>query len=431
MTISPYSARSASSGPLIDLLSNHKSPREGDVFSVPHTPYEEDFHVLVKGNYPLEILETLASFFSMKPQGLNVEITEVFTLQDFNGSKTTASHPLVVKVNDQKVAVFKSKQREPGSKAWIARHPDKIAPKFFCTAGTGAFMELVCSLFINQCLQSIPKLQNEIIIPKVAYVQMGHPCFYLRSKTEELSSPLFLVSPISKKSFFLTQAVKGTGALIEYIQNCRACTKADFLQQSSTVQEFIAIMHMLLLNSDAHMGNILISKDQKLVMIDHSYTLSVDGLEGGQFFWIHYSQFERPISELMQQFILNLDREMISNIVKTTQNELLQNLTEIGEENPVEYIEITENRLIDFQIVLQFLKIGMDKGLTILDFASALSQKRMTPRSGLVYDICKDLPSTTTDIEKYIQQACEEKIADLLRHKKENSFSRSANLDFL
>lgn len=420
MSLSPYSVRSASSGPLIDLMPKSKSsPLESGFFSIPHTPYEERFQVLVKGNFPLQILECLSAFFSKTSEGMQVEVEDLCWSQNLENRKPTASQPLVIKIDSQKVALFKPRQREPGSKAWLARYPDIMVPKYFCTSGTGAFMELVCSLFIDHCMQMYPDLKKDLIIPKVAYVQMGHPNFYLQAKWDDLTSPILIASPKQEAFSSFSKPVRGTGSLHEFIQNSRACTMSDFLQKPVVVQEFIAIMHMLLLNSDAHIGNMLVSQDLKLVMIDHSYTLAVNGLEGGRFFWIHNPQFKNPISADMKGFILNIEENLLVELLEKLQNELSKSLKDWGEDPFVEGIEIGENRSLVFKIVLQFLKQGVLKDLTISDFANFLSQKNPSIHEGFVFQTCQNLSKVSSDKKDFIKQSCEKKIADFLLEKQQ------------
>jgi len=106
-------------------------------------------------------------------------------------------------------------------------------------------------------------------------------------------------------------ATPKVGSLQQYVSH--TCTAEDIGWNTFPVDEVqkIGILDCRLLNTDRHLGNILVVKDThplRLVPIDHGLCLP-SSLSGGYFEWLSFPQAKQPFSQRMLDYIENLNVE--------------------------------------------------------------------------------------------------------------------------
>lgn len=106
------------------------------------------------------------------------------------------------------------------------------------------------------------------------------------------------------------------GSFQKFVSNTKG-TAEDFGSSLFSVEDVhrIAVLDLLLVNCDRNGGNFLITHDNQLVPIDHSFCLPdyrfISDLQW--FEWMNWRQSKLPISESAKQFILDFD---ISSAIK-------------------------------------------------------------------------------------------------------------------
>ncbi len=305
------------------------------------------------------------------------------------GEKSVSS-PLIVKIEGVIRALFKPRQREPGCRAWSCLHAGEIYPKDQCTPGTGAFMEVLGARFLQECLRDLPDAESFVIVPKVDYVQIGHP-----------SISLFPKGP----------SVRGTGSLHEFIPNAKRSSQQELNDLPPIAVEFVAVMHSILLDADAHSGNLLITDEGKVVIIDLSYILSKEGKNGGVFCWIQCNALQQRPSDKIKEFIHSLDENRLGTLLGELKDELQENLSKLPiSQQEGEEIVIEEERIITHKIALCFLKKAILNGWTLSQIGHALQQINPRFPSGVVHDVFQEIKHLPQgERSKNIEEICSRK----------------------
>lgn len=344
------------------------------------TPFPQNFHLLVKGNFPEHLLELIKNAWFQSKETRATPQTSPCTLLSPCISFTSPTYPpLTIKlfgngVSDPFIAttfnrdgrkeevMIKIRETEVGCPRWEESHKKDIIPRRGCPPGTGAFVELLIGLFINNHLELLPELTNSCIIPRVAYAQMGHPIF--AGKLDDPNKPQ-------------APSVRGTGIIEEFIQGCDALKTVEALNHLPPLaQEFMAIMDILVLNNDRHLGNLL-SKTSPLgnavVLIDHGYALSQRGIDGGKFCWLQCNALQKTPSLLMQDFIRKIDEDSLEALAKNLSEELSSNL----EKSPVPQLRnedqaIKMDRILPHKIALCFMKEAIKENWSLSQIGSTL-----------------------------------------------------------
>lgn len=397
----------------------------------PHTPLERSFVPLIRGSLPPDIIDPLQTYFSCGSPATShpqqVLITEMVKIDPRTCQKVrTASSPLRVCFNNDAVAIMKPRQREAGTPAWRALNSEKIYPKVGCPPGTGAFMEVLASLYMQE-LVNRSQAADFIIIPRVAYVQWGHPSFNLLCTSPPLMSPLsFPTSPVTTPDVLsqrpplapqrlLNLSVRGTGSLHEFIPDCTPSTFNKLESLPSIAQEMIAVLHIILLNADGHEGNLLITKEGKVVMIDMSYILSKEGKDGAVICWNKCKALQQFPSKEILQFIQSIDEnrlEVLAQELITELNDNIQKLTLSRQEG--ESIELEYERILTHRIALSFLKKATHKGWTLSQVGDRLRQHNPRYCGGLVYEVFQEIKRLSREEALIkIDDLCAQKASEL------------------
>lgn len=106
------------------------------------------------------------------------------------------------------------------------------------------------------------------------------------------------------------------GSFQQFVSNIKG-TAEDFGSSIFSVDDIhrIAMLDLLLVNCDRNAGNFLLTTDNRLVPIDHSFCLpDYRNITDLQWFeWMNWRQSKLPISQVAKEFIINFD---ISNAIK-------------------------------------------------------------------------------------------------------------------
>lgn len=377
-----------------------------------HTPLERSFSVLIRGSLPQSILDLLQGDSSLgSPTSPLVERVQ---LEEISGRlHTHVSCPLRVVADGKPLAVMKPRQREPGSKAWQGRYPERIYPKCGCTPGTGPFMEVLAATYMQEIMGGLEKSSDLVIVPKVAYVQWGHPnfCLTLSPSMSPQSSP---VIP-NRRPFSGFPVVRGTGSLHEFIPNKGSLTVQELERLDPFALEIVAVLHLILLNADGHEGNLLVTQEKKIVVIDMAYILSNEGKDGGIFCWERCASLQRPPSPEIQNWIQSLAEHRFTEIALALQKELHENLQKLTEDfRKGEMIEIEEGRFLTHRISLCFLKKAIAKGWTLSQVGNRMRQHNPRYHGGLVYEVFQEIKLVPEgEILKRIDDICHRKALEL------------------
>eukprot|EP01111_Echinosteliopsis_oligospora_P013279 TRINITY_DN472_c0_g1_i1.p1 TRINITY_DN472_c0_g1~~TRINITY_DN472_c0_g1_i1.p1 ORF type:complete len:367 (+),score=56.41 TRINITY_DN472_c0_g1_i1:231-1331(+) len=162
--------------------------------------------------------------------------------------------------------------------------------------------------------------------------------------------------PIS--SSFPSTLIPKTGSLQRYVPH--TCSAEDMGSGAFPVEEVqkIGILDCRILNSDRHMGNILVVKDGaslQLVPIDHAMSLPSD-LSVGHFEWMSFSQSKKPFSQHMLDYISSLNPDADIHLLK--------------EQLPL----LRPECLTTLKICTIFLQKAAKKGFTLFQIGSMMTR---------------------------------------------------------
>lgn len=105
-----------------------------------------------------------------------------------------------------------------------------------------------------------------------------------------------------------------TCSIQQFIPDCQPLGELDFTQKEaldvSSIQQ-LAILDMIMVNTDRNYGNVLISKEGKIYPIDHSLCLPRRFESNGVFCWLDLSQAQLPFSEENKRLIFSLAPGML------------------------------------------------------------------------------------------------------------------------
>jgi len=150
----------------------------------------------------------------------------------------------------------------------------------------------------------------------------------------------------------------------------------------------LAILDMLIYNTDRHEGNILYQKTQEatsIVPIDHGFSLP-DSFGSAWFDWVHYPQAKKPLLPHHTDFVENLDTEALCRAL-----------------SPL----IDGQSLDTLRVCAQVLKKGARRGRSPSEMASFMSRKN--PKEKCTLEKLVETVGKEDFMEK-ISQAIEENL---------------------
>lgn len=309
------------------------------------------------------------------------------------------SKPLLLEIDGHPTAMIKIRQDEVGTDRRELTSKQNIAPRVGCTPGSGAFVELLVNIYLRTLANSLEKLSPlPIIIPGVAYAQMGHAIFADDLRQEDYVSP---------------SSIRGTGLIEEFIPGSSNLTTEQQLNElPPMVLEFLAVADITSLNSDRHSGNLGISKEN-LVLFDHAYCLSQKGIDGGIFCWKDCKVLKHEPSESIKKFIAGLDESYLANLAHDLHIELKENLDLLDKkEQEGEMQKLELDRILPHQIAVRFLKEAIQHGWTLSQIGNAMHAK---PESRGLYRIGGLVSEIYKEIEAFPSEEVQAKIAEICK----------------
>ncbi len=180
-----------------------------------------------------------------------------------------------------------------------------------CPPGTGAFVELVVGQVIGHLLSQDKRFGELCMVPGVAFAVVNPEAF---SGTDVQLGDI----PLSQ--------LNGTCVVQEFVSNCFPVTPEILKTLNPQSLEMLAVIDIMMINSDRHEGNLLLKKDElgniKIVMIDHGNCLPRRGAGGAKFCWLSYPGLDGSPSEEIQDLIMCLNVDLLETMVDKIQSDL-------------------------------------------------------------------------------------------------------------
>eukprot|EP01117_Protostelium_nocturnum_P017953 TRINITY_DN739_c0_g1_i1.p1 TRINITY_DN739_c0_g1~~TRINITY_DN739_c0_g1_i1.p1 ORF type:complete len:403 (+),score=169.37 TRINITY_DN739_c0_g1_i1:948-2156(+) len=189
-----------------------------------------------------------------------------------------------------------------------------------------------------------------------------------------------------------------TGSLQTFVSNDGAAW--DIGSSAFPVDEVhkIAILDLILFNTDRHEGNILFKKEAdsySLIPIDHGFSLP-DNLGGAWFDWMNYSQAKKPFSESSLEFINSFDLERNISLLST-------------------HLAVRKECLRVMQISVTLLKRAAAAGLNAFQIGKFASRRNLEDPS--------DLENLVAKINEEMKEDCEELFLQRFAQELDRTFS--------
>jgi len=185
----------------------------------------------------------------------------------------------------ERVAVFKPKDEEPGSRN-NPKQSEVVSPPIMAPGG-GAIREALAFLLDHNNLAGVP----ETYLLK----DLCHP-FWIDSEKQQIPK---------------------TGSIQKYVPNMSVVADVGSSLFSKDDVHNIGIFDLRLLNLDRNGENLLVVKDGKqhrLVPIDHSYILPPK-IQKPYFEWLFWKQAKEPFSPVTLKYIAELDVEEDAKLI--------------------------------------------------------------------------------------------------------------------
>lgn len=218
------------------------------------------------------------------------------------------------------MAIFKPQDEEPGA----LNNPKNIVQNPLLPPGGGSIREVAAYLLDKNNFARVPE----------TYFLNGVTHTSFNSKEEK------------------------SGSLQQFIQNDGVSSNMGYSNFNTEDIHRIGILDIRIFNLDRNGENILIRNEeghQRLIPIDHTYSLPpINSLDGAYFEWHYWPQAKKPFSQEIVDYVNSLDLE--------SDAQLLRNLG------------FPEESVTTLYVTTTLLKEAVANGLTLFDMACLMSR---------------------------------------------------------
>lgn len=145
------------------------------------------------------------------------------------------------------------------------------------------------------------------------------------------------------------------GSLQDFQKHKSSCEDMGTARFTADSVHRLGILDVRLLNLDRHLGNILVTEDDKLVPIDHAYVLpSCKNLGEITFEWLYWPQCKVPFSREAVDYILSLNPQ--------------------EDEATLRSIGISDDCITSYHIATVFLQLCVRRGMNLFQIASKIQR---------------------------------------------------------
>jgi hypothetical protein len=242
--------------------------------------------------------------------------------------------------------VVKFAHGELGTPYRQLKFPNSPCAKSGILPGEGTFGEFLAARLMQIWLAQCPA---HILIPESAFVNLTHPEQLTLAESESVNSIQDLSSLIDSKA-----------TLHVFISQCRsfkALDKEGVEKLDLKACQLTTLFDLVLLNADGNRGNLLIDKENRLVLIDRSCILPRNAESAVVSCTAELPQVQAPIDPLIRDFIL-----------KTLSSDLLPSLLKEMEAIP-DANSFDENRIQMHKWAVALVKAGTIANLSLSQIA--------------------------------------------------------------